>query len=543
MKMRSQLAISMLIFSLTTACTKKRDPALPAEAVQTTFAISEFGSVEPETNAFSFGTLTEPQALTDAEKAQALNEKGTVVVDNGGVKVSERLRFMFQGLRIQGAAGKRYSLVFGVDADYVTAYKIVTNPSDLTVLEKATTRNLHELQGELALSKTGDNSKLSSLRTKILEAANIRRQAIQNNQTDSYFVPIFRYKVKSFGVIERKKNELKEATAVLQLQATPWSEATHVQLSIDERETAFKKEDAREVFNAAQVHNQVLTVAQLKTQYNVKSTLADTTKVVLQIEGDSLVVSEISTKQKAGDQAGVCTDEIKSKLLEADRAECALIRQSVYAVTYVRPVRPDLGVNDARSSETKFEAVSAQESVGLIRIARDSQARSVTKAGPFDGRLLKKSDWNGKTFLLSRSIEESTSSTLGQIGASKVEKVTLGIQGDRLVAKNAKDEVLLTLSLISLHEREDGRGLESVAADKGELATFSLTNKAASLSNELQKCGRLQMQVVVETNVQAKELQLSLALVSSIRLESKDGCPASEAGDHSIKERISLQSK
>ncbi len=125
---------ALLTFALlASGCTKKRDAALPdAEALQT-FAISDFGTIQDD-GGFKVTARQSVRAQSSGTSSKATEEKGLVAVDADNSSIPSRMRFMFNNLEVSGQETGDFKVVFGVDAKYVTAYKITGNINALSSL-------------------------------------------------------------------------------------------------------------------------------------------------------------------------------------------------------------------------------------------------------------------------------------------------------------------------------------------------------------------------------------------------------------------------
>lgn len=466
MKNFAHMLSAIAVLGLTAVgCTKKRDASFPDELGEQVFSIAEFGTVDLPAQPFSMAMDAEARELSVGEKARAAYEKGLVRIDSDKVNVPGRMKFMFRALEVQGATGEQIPLVFAVDRDFVTAYKVVANPADLSILEKQLASFPAQIKAEIALQKAGSQQEAAKLEQEINASRASRTKAIGENRASQYLVPLFKYRVLNFGVVERVKNELREETASLKLRKTEWTSATHIQISNNLADRLLvgmdpsQKDSLDEVFVAAKINNQIMTAGQLATDLKITTVLDENSKVLTRISGGNLNIFEIVSLKKAqlteeeresikvgGTDGRIqrCTDEMKAALEPADREDCVAILRYQYAVSYVKPKLPEVTREGTRSNTLSFEeGVRARDSVGLIRISRNGAVTRVVSNGVLDPRsAIKISDIKGKEFFFRRTLEQTpgTSPMAAGFGGSLL-IVKFDFTQDRLIVKRAENVV------------------------------------------------------------------------------------------------------
>lgn len=466
MRHSAHLVAAMVTLSLAmTACTKKRQATFPDEMGEQVFAISEFGTVDVPAQPFSMSMDAEARQLSIGERARAAYEKGLIRIDTDKVNVPARMKYMFRGLEIQGSAGQQLPLVFSVDRDFVTAYKVVTDPNDLSVLEKQLASFPDQIKAEIALQRAGSQDEARRLQTEIRASQESRMQAISTNRQSQYLVPIFKYRILNFGIVERVRNELREETSTLKLRKTEWSVATHVQISSNRADRLIvgmdpsQRDSLEEIFVADRINNQIMTARQLADDLKITTVLPDEAQVLTRVSGSSLNIYEIVSLRRAqlteqeresiqvgGTDGRIqrCTDEQKAVLSAADREDCVVILRFQYAISYVRPRLPEVTWEGTRSHSLSFEeGLRAQASVGLIRISRNGAAQRVVSTGIIDPRsAIRIADIKDKEFFFRRTLEETpgTSPLAAGFGGSLL-IVKFEFEQDRLIVKRAENVV------------------------------------------------------------------------------------------------------
>lgn len=445
---------ALLTFALlASGCTKSRDAALPdADALQT-FAISDFGTVS-ETAGFSANKKTSLHSLADntaGNKASA--EKGLVTIETDSSSIPQRLRFMFNDFEISGQENQDFKIVFGVDSKYVTAYKLVNNLNSLTKLEKQLTVSPGEVQLSIDLQKATNAMAKKVLAAKMAAAQKTRSMLLTSRVDVSVMVPLFKYEIKSKGVLERTKNELRESTSTLTLRETEFSQATHIKLDTtsDARKdigSAEQKTDMDQLFTMDSLDNKVSTAADLQSRYNFNMKfVADDAQVLTKLDSDNMKVYQLTTLSalSVDEQRLINANRANGEILHCDASistdkSCVLRLVATVPVTY-KNVRLNLADSKDNTSNTlQLLKVTKAQAQGLVEIAREVRADRARPTGLIDPlNTIKVADLNGEFYF--RRTFESASNILSQgyAGTSgDVAVVKFELENDRMVVRNQK---------------------------------------------------------------------------------------------------------
>jgi hypothetical protein len=454
----TQALTSLIVTAIfVSGCSKKRDAALPEDAQESVFAISEFGDLQIENNKNSLNTDTEQKSLTLSEASKATSEKGLVAVTR--VDAPQRLRFMFKGLEIQAKVNQSYPLTFSVDRQFVTAYKIVSDPTELSILEKQLAVTKDEVALQKQIQRTKDNSKIKSLLSNLREAQKAKVEEL-NKRNTKVLVPLFKYRVANYGVLQRIKNELKEETSSLRLKNTEWSEATHVQISINSSDRllvgldASSKGELDRTFLMSKINNKIMPAGQLKNEFQIPINLRDDALVLTLLDVDSMHIFEVgslknlnltdSQKEQlkiTASKSNVrqCPDEIKKIVPKELQNDCVIVLRYDAPVTYVRAELPTVDFDGNQDARLQFKPVRAGEQVGLVQIAQNVQPRKIENNNEMDPRTtIRVADLKEKEFFFKRTLQDAPATTIfppGLAGALTIIKFEL--QESRLVVRKA----------------------------------------------------------------------------------------------------------
>lgn len=447
--------IALALFA--SGCTKKRDATLPEDTQESIFAISEFGELQTDNTALKLTTDEQLSALSMGESAKATAEKGLVAV--AGVQVPDRLKFMFKGLEMTGQAGRSYPITLSVDKQFVTAYKIVTDASELSILEKQLAQVKDEVLLQKQLQKTKDNSKVKTLMAS-LKTARAEKIAALSKSNTRLLVPLFKFKVDGYGVLQRTKNELQEETSTLRMKTADWADATHIQISINPSdrlavglEPASRGELDR-TFVMDRINNKILTAGALKSEFQIPVNTKDDARVLTLLDVDALHVFEIGQLGKmdlsdsqiqqlkvASNKSNVrhCSDEIKKALPADAQKDCVMVLRYDVPVTYVRPELPVVDYAGNQDAHIQFKPVRAGEQVGLVQIEQNVQPRKIESNNEMDPRTtIRVADIKNKEFFFKRTLQDAPATTIfppGMAGALTIIKFEL--QENRVVIRKA----------------------------------------------------------------------------------------------------------
>lgn len=119
--------------------------------------------------------------------------------------------------------------------------------------------------------------------------------ALKNGE--NYEVPIFEYKIKSFGVIANNTDAYGEETSTLRLQETPWEQATHIEVSllaVDRKPLELDSNNLKskeEFFLKNKIDNQLLTAKELKNILKLNTSEPEDSIFFTKVNGrDKLVI-------------------------------------------------------------------------------------------------------------------------------------------------------------------------------------------------------------------------------------------------------------
>jgi len=449
--------LGLLIFA--TACTKAREAELPYEMQKTVFAISEFGDTQTENSQFNLKTESSPSELSLGNSSKATAEKGIVALDD--VNVPARLKYMFSGLEITGLTAHTYPVTFSVDKQYVTVYKIVNNPSELTILEKQLAQVKDEVVLQKQLQKNRDKAKAKALLVS-LQKAREGKVSLLSQPSATLLVPLFKYKIAKFGVLEKTKNDLKEDTSKLGLTETDWSDATHIVLSTTKEGRLpvgldpAQAGDLDRTFVMDKINNKIMSAGTLMNEYEIPVNLPQDARVLTLLDTKSLHVFEVTQIGKAdltdsqrrqlqtnanGNVRACPADVIK--VLPADaQKDCILILRYDVDVNYVRPELPVVDYDGNQDNKVNFKPVLAGQNIGLVQIPKDAEPRKVESNNLLDpNTTIRISDIKDKEFFFKRTLEEASYAASspglapGMAGAITIVKFEL--EENRVVLRNA----------------------------------------------------------------------------------------------------------
>lgn len=462
MKSFRLFASASLLLVLVTACTRSRQPAFPDDQGEYVFAISEFGGLDASQSKMSVQT-TEAKDTPAHEKSLAVNENNLVDVDTANLEMPERFRYMFNDLAIPGQAGTRYRIVFGVDNKFVTAYKVVSNPSELTRLERAMAVLPTEVETQIKLLRARNTTEIKSSRKNLDMISANREAALKANRASAYLVPVFNFAIQSLGVVERTKNEVRKETSTLQLRETDFAVATHVKISLRslDRTSIFvnptNKDTTREIFVAKEINRRYSTAAELRAELNLSSLLSDDTPVYTVVDGKLLRVYEITSLSKANlrdsETALVKNNVANGRVFRcaadvAERyklgADCVFVQRIAYDLTYIKPTLK-IGTNGTPTGEVDYSReVAGRDSVGLIRIKANQVPIDIVEDNTIldPRKTLRISDIANKEFFFRRTLSQATAT--GPMFAGLSGPVLIGkftFDDDALVFRRAERAV------------------------------------------------------------------------------------------------------
>jgi len=419
---------AIIAFALfASGCTKSREAALPDGMQEAVFAISEFGDLQTENSQFKVQTDDSLSELSIGDSAKATAEKGLVSIDDA--EVPGRLKYMFLGLEITGQANKEYPLTFSVDKQFVTAYKVVTDPSELTILEKQLSQVKEEVVIQKQLQKTKD-IKASKALLASLKQARANKSKVLSQKSAVILVPLFKFKIQSYGTLQRAKNDLKEETSTLQLKPSEWTEATHIQIStnsVDRMPVGLdpaSKGEMDRTFVMDRINNKIMTAGTLASEYQISLNLNKDARVLTLLDVDALHVYEINSLKKlnltdsqlrqlkAGTNKGSirkCPPDIIAALPADAQKECILVLRYDVPVNYVSPELPIVDNDGNQAASVQFKPVRSSDNIGLVQIGQNVEPKKIVSNNELDPKTtIRIADIKGKEFFFKRTIEEAS---------------------------------------------------------------------------------------------------------------------------------------
>lgn len=447
--------VALALFA--TGCTKTREASLSEDAQETNFAISEIDTLSAQGPQLKITTDSELSTLSFGEGSKATAEKGKVAVISADVP--KRLQFMFKNLQITGQAGHSYPIVLSVDRQHVTAYKVVSDASDLTILEKHLAQVKQEVLLQKQLQKTSDLSKTKALMQQLRSAKTLTTHALMKKD-QQILVPLFKYPVQSYGVLQRVKNELKEETSNLRLKGTNWTEATHITLSVKSEHRVLVGLEPASVgemdrtFVMDRINNKIMTADTLKNEFQVEVNMKPEARILTLLDVDALHVFEITQADKAdltesqkqqlrsaSNKTNVrhCSEDIKKALPTEAQANCILVLRFDVPVNYVKPQLANIDEEGNQQARINFEQVRAGQSVGLVQIAKNVEPKRIEHNNNLDPRgTIRVADIKNKEFFFKRTLEDAPVTTVFPPGlAGNLTIVKFELLENRLVVRRA----------------------------------------------------------------------------------------------------------
>ncbi len=272
---KNWMAISttlVLLFGVVLACSKKREPKFTETPDSRVLPLSELGAFKLDSSNSVSKIVTAAHIRISGKTIEncplpsllALCEKPSYTLSSSSdFKGPEGIRYMFDNLLVSGNLNESLGVVFRVDEQNLEAFKIVgENEFNLSHLERDTAlRVTTSLNAKLAASNGGSNA-----------ASNAPSDSSSNKEKEVLLVPLFKYKIKAKGILERKKNANGEETSEIVLSPRDLKDATHIQVDTGtESRTAApylapgSDNELYSYFVADTVHNRNFTLSELET--------------------------------------------------------------------------------------------------------------------------------------------------------------------------------------------------------------------------------------------------------------------------------------
>lgn len=468
---KQMLFVASLIsaIAIISGCTKTRKAELPESQQASVFAISEFGETA-ETSSYKVAGQSQQANL------QGPDSDNKNLLSMNDVSVPNRLKYMFNQLPLNRQSSSQFEVTFGVDKEYVTAYKIAKNLAELSVLETSISYTLREVQ------LMARNTKNPAARPQSFN--NDRRAAVQEKQdiqsgrkAGVLLVPLFKYKIESYGTLARTKNDLKEETSRLELKSTEWKDATHIQISSHTEsrqvigDNISQSRQLKQIYSENEINNQQMSAADLQARLSVGMRFIDANaQVFTRLDADLMRVYELTQvsqlnesqlrllRNRAGNQEILsCQDEAVRSFIQNPSADCVLVLKANIPVSYKTARLTELEEGIAGST-IEFETVDRSRSVGLIEIQENVAAAQVDISGALDpDSTIKLADIRGE-FFYRRTFESASNMFLGRTGTSgDMAIVRFELEDSRIVIRNQQSLIKYT-----------GQG----AKDREELMSF-----------------------------------------------------------------------
>ena len=382
---------------LQVACTKSRKAELPDDLQGNILPISLF--LSPTESSPYYISKADTTSQSDSKDLKSLHVEASQRVSVGDAQVPSEIKFMFDNLPLVTQVPRDFKVTFSIDREHITVYKIVSSASELTVFERHLTVTAREAELISNLSRSTEANVVSTLVNQLSAQKKSKQDILTGKKDGALLVPLFKFAISSFGVVERTKNELKEDTSVLKLKETEWSSATHIQIRA--------KSDARLV--VGQLPDQVKSLDQIFDQSKVdqkrlflSELTAATNTTFPHLEGDTVIYTRLDNqalniyevtdyskllkveqltydlKNNKSEQIISCaaTSEL-TRIIQPKDAQCVLIRRGFLPVEFAKIELDQTDKNGATSAKINITTVPKNESVGLLNIKTDQEIKEV----------------------------------------------------------------------------------------------------------------------------------------------------------------------
>ncbi len=464
-EIRSQILVSIVMLVMVSACTKSRKAELSEEQQTSVFVITDFGEVSENTN-FEAQITSAAADVSNGNSLKAIDSDSKARLFAHEVTVPTRMKFMFDNLPLSNLQTKKFKIIFSVDKDYVTAYKVTRNLGELSVLEKSIAMSAQEVQ--LIVKSGRATPGVVKGFSAEQRAAVIEKNEIKSGVKEgALLVPLFKYKIKSYGIIVRAKNELKEDTAKLEVKSTEWKDATHIELAAqtDSRLVvgmgADQIKDLKQVYSESKIDNQVMKADELQSRLSVAMKFINgDAQVYTRLGSDSMYVYEITTsskltenqlrllKNKAGNQQILsCLDSSVAAHIKSSDKDCVIVLSALIPITYKNAKLFEESETGSTSPKIQLEDVQKVNSVGLVEIKENVAAKQleVSTSGILDpNSTVKISDIKGE-FFYRRTFESASNMFMGRTGTSgDMTIIRFELEDKRIVVRNQQSLIAYT---------------------------------------------------------------------------------------------------
>ncbi len=346
-----RLGVSLLLGALTVSgCAKVREAAFGPGEDEDLFEVSELVKSEIELE-----EIENTQAHASGSTRESSKCTGEVVQEEVRVlSAPSRLKSIFSELKVSHGDRVRFPVVFSLDARHLTAWRVIENAEQVPELYRS----------------------------------------VVQNQGSQIRLPLFQVPVRSFGKVERLKNELGEETSRLTLHETSWQDATHVRIGIhasDRAAVELPSESSSELFSRLRLEGRIQSAATLSQDIGVVLAFSRPDALVqTRLNGNELQVWEVAERsaldpelikrlERSGgklEQVAACPAEVQIRGSQ-DRAipsgpDCVLVLR--YSVDLV-PVKVAVAQDDSGHwiGEPRIESDTTRDA-RLFRIAKGSIA-------------------------------------------------------------------------------------------------------------------------------------------------------------------------
>lgn len=227
--LKNSILVTLFCMTFIISCTKERKAALPEGEAEDVIALSDIPEVQ--------GTESKYKIYLDGQKKDIISKKSTLIEDNSAqyevtkADVPSKLSFLFKDLFVRSKNNKPISITFSANSTHLTVFKVVTSLNELTTSEKNFILLKDEVALQRKLAKTASSSERIKISSELQKLSNDRKSFKSNQSQSTYLVPIVQYKIESYGILEKVRNENGDQTSVLKVKFSDWANATHIKIS------------------------------------------------------------------------------------------------------------------------------------------------------------------------------------------------------------------------------------------------------------------------------------------------------------------------
>jgi hypothetical protein len=402
------------LIALTVSCTQNRVPKLPEKTEASLFTIKDLENSEFKIKLTqSEFTAKTQKSSPDSEKKQFQPTSGSEnqkIVESHNA--NSKMEFLFQDLKIKQDPNE-LNVKIKISKDYLTAFKVINKTTEKTSITDI----------EQALALQSDNQ---------------------------IWIPIFKFKIDDYGVIEQSKDSSGHKTQLLELKKSNWSSATHVvidprpenRLMIDLTSQSYPP--LANVFTLNRVNNKVFTRKQLQEIFELDFSMLALYPVesqfLVRVYGSQLQIKLLATKSSSW----LTPQESKNlKSLEAcnskqlteanpsnntiSLADCILLDRGSVEIFFTQPKLKVTADNSDSTQEIEFENSLQAINSNYIKIEKNQIIRPPQLPQEFSDLIALK-NIDKKEFLFRRTIEDASNSLIianGESGVTEIVKFAL----------------------------------------------------------------------------------------------------------------------